>query len=73
MVYFHIDRMQRYIQSLGFADVNRRPIPVNIAGLPLASGRYEWTVEIDQERDLYWAEAVLREQGESHQRLRRAS
>ncbi len=33
MVYFHIDRIQRYIQSLGFADVNRRPIPVNIAGL----------------------------------------
>jgi len=32
MVYFHIDRMQRYIQSLGFKNVNRRQIPVNVAG-----------------------------------------
>jgi hypothetical protein len=31
MVYFHIDRMQRYIQSLGFKQVNRRSIPVDIA------------------------------------------
>ena len=28
MAYFHIDREQAYIQSLGFANVNRRPIPV---------------------------------------------
>ena len=32
MVYFHIDRVQRYIQSLGFNNVNHRSIPVNIAG-----------------------------------------
>jgi Zn-dependent metalloprotease len=32
MVYFHIDRMQRHIQSLGFDNVLNHPIPVNIAG-----------------------------------------
>ncbi len=30
MAYFHIDRMQRYLQSLGFSDVVHRPIPVNL-------------------------------------------
>jgi Zn-dependent metalloprotease len=32
MVYFHIDRVQRYIQTLGFRNVLNRPIPVNIDG-----------------------------------------
>jgi len=32
MVYFHIDRVQRYIQKLGFKNVLNRPIPVNIDG-----------------------------------------
>ena len=32
MVYFHIDRMQRYIQSLGVDNVWNKPIPVNIDG-----------------------------------------
>jgi len=32
MVYFHIDRVQRYIQTLGFKNVLNRPIPVNIDG-----------------------------------------
>ncbi|PYS45320.1 MAG: peptidase M36 [Acidobacteria bacterium] len=32
MVYFHLDRMQRHIQALGFDNVLNRPIPVNIAG-----------------------------------------
>ncbi|MEK6333716.1 MAG: M36 family metallopeptidase [Acidobacteriota bacterium] len=32
MVYFHIDRAQRYIQTLGFKNVVNRPIPVNIDG-----------------------------------------
>lgn len=32
MVYFHIDRIQRHIQSLGFMNVINRPIPVNIDG-----------------------------------------
>ena len=29
MAYFHIDRMQRYVQSLGFSNVVHRPIVVN--------------------------------------------
>jgi hypothetical protein len=33
MTYFHIDRTQRYIQSLGFAAVNNRPIRVDPHGL----------------------------------------
>ena len=32
MVYFHIDRVQRYIQSLGFDNVMNHPIEVNIDG-----------------------------------------
>jgi Zn-dependent metalloprotease len=32
MVYFHIDRIQRYIQTLGFKNVLNYPIPVNIDG-----------------------------------------
>ena len=32
MVYFHIDRTQRYIQSLGFTNVNNRSISVNVDG-----------------------------------------
>jgi hypothetical protein len=32
MVYFHIDRIQRYIQTLGFKNVLNHPIPVNIDG-----------------------------------------
>ncbi|MGH9798601.1 MAG: hypothetical protein ACRD5D_10645, partial [Candidatus Polarisedimenticolia bacterium] len=33
MTYFHIDRTQRYIQSLGFTAVNNRPIRVDPHGL----------------------------------------
>jgi len=33
MAYFHIDRTQRYIQSLGFTAVNNRPIRVDPHGL----------------------------------------
>jgi Zn-dependent metalloprotease len=32
MVYFHIDRIQRHLQELGFKNVLNRPIPVNIDG-----------------------------------------
>lgn len=32
MVYFHIDRVQRYIQELGFDNVLNRPIKVNVSG-----------------------------------------
>lgn len=32
MVYFHIDRIQRHLQEMGFKNVLNRPIPVNIDG-----------------------------------------
>lgn len=32
MVYFHIDRLQRHLQDMGFKNVLNRPIPVNIDG-----------------------------------------
>jgi Zn-dependent metalloprotease len=32
MVYFHIDRIQRYIQGLGFDNVLNKPIKVNVSG-----------------------------------------
>jgi Zn-dependent metalloprotease len=32
MVYFHIDRIQRHLQDLGFKNVLNRPVPVNIDG-----------------------------------------
>ena len=32
MVYYHIDRVQRYIQGLGFNNVLNHPIEVNIDG-----------------------------------------
>jgi Zn-dependent metalloprotease len=72
MVYFHIDRMQRYIQSLGFKDVNRRPIPVNIAGLKDDNSFYSpvnktlafGTGGVDDAED---AEIILHEYGHSIQ------
>ncbi|HET7872294.1 MAG TPA: M36 family metallopeptidase, partial [Terriglobales bacterium] len=72
MVYFHIDRMQRYIQSLGFANVNRRPIPVNIAGLkddnsfysPVNKSLAFGTGGVDDAED---AEIILHEYGHSIQ------
>ncbi|MEA2602567.1 MAG: hypothetical protein QOF89_3559 [Acidobacteriota bacterium] len=33
MVYYHLDRVQRYIQSLGFVDVNNRQIHVDPRGV----------------------------------------
>ena len=32
MVYFHIDRLQRHLQEMGFKNVLNHPIPVNIDG-----------------------------------------
>lgn len=32
MVYYHIDKSQRYVQSLGFDDVENHPLPVNPFG-----------------------------------------
>lgn len=40
MVYFHIDRVQRYIQSLGFDNVMNRQIAVDIAGLVVDNSDY---------------------------------
>ena len=34
MVYFHIDRVQRHIQQLGFANVLNGSIKVNVDGIP---------------------------------------
>ena len=32
MSYYHIDTLQRYIQSLGFKNINNRSIKVNVNG-----------------------------------------
>jgi len=72
MAYFHIDRMQRYIQSLGFKDVNRRAIPVNIAGQTDDNSFYSpankslsfGTGGVDDAED---AEIILHEYGHSIQ------
>jgi len=72
MAYFHIDRMQRYIQSLGFKNVNKRAIPVNIAGQKDDNSFYSpankslsfGTGGVDDAED---AEIVLHEYGHSIQ------
>ena len=72
MVYFHIDRTQRYIQSLGFDNVNRRSIRVNIAGLkddnsfysPVTKSLAFGTGGVDDAED---AEIILHEYGHSVQ------
>jgi len=40
MVYYHIDACQRYLQSLGFTDANKRPQPVNVNGSGLDNSWY---------------------------------
>lgn len=32
MVYFHVDRMQRHLQALGFTNLLSRPIEINVSG-----------------------------------------
>jgi Zn-dependent metalloprotease len=72
MAYFHIDRMQRYIQSPGFKNVNHRPIPVNIAGQTDDNSFYSpankslsfGTGGVDDAED---AEIILHEYGHSIQ------
>ena len=72
IVYFHIDRMQRYIQRLGFDNVNRRPIRVDIAGLrddnafysPVTKSLAFGTGGVDDAED---AEIILHECGHSIQ------
>ena len=72
MAYFHIDRTQRYLQSLGFKSVNRRPIPVNVAGQTDDNSFYSpankslsfGTGGVDDAED---AEIILHEYGHSIQ------
>ena len=72
MVYLHIDRVQRYIQSLGLTNVNNRPIPVNIDGIrdnnsfysPATKSLTFGTGGVDDAED---AEIILHEYGHSIQ------
>jgi Zn-dependent metalloprotease len=72
MAYFHIDRAQRYIQSLGFTNVNNRSISVNIDGIRDDNSFYSpatkrltfGTGGIDDAED---AEIILHEYGHSIQ------
>jgi len=72
MAYFHIDRMQRYLQSLGFSGVNRRPIPVDVRGSTEDNSFYSpatgslsfGTGGVDDAED---AEIILHEYGHSIQ------
>jgi Zn-dependent metalloprotease len=72
MVYFHIDRVQRYIQSLGFKDVNRRSISVDIAAQkddnsfysPVDKALHFGTGGVDDAED---AEIIVHEYGHSIQ------
>ena len=72
MVYFHIDRVQRYIQSLGFANVLNHPIGVNIDGQrddnshysPITKSLTFGTGGVDDAED---AEIILHEYGHAVQ------
>lgn len=72
MVYFHIDRVQRYIQSLGFKNVLNRPIEVNIDGQRDDNSHYSPTTKsltfgtggVDDAED---AEIILHEYGHAVQ------
>jgi len=72
MVYFHIDRVQRYIQSLGFNNVLNKSIAVNIAGITDDNSYYSpatksltfGTGGVDDAED---AEIILHEYGHAIQ------
>jgi Fungalysin metallopeptidase (M36)/Peptidase propeptide and YPEB domain len=72
MVYFHIDRMQRYIQELGFKNIINRPIEVNIDGTKDDNSFYSPTSKsltfgtggVDDAED---AEIILHEYGHAMQ------
>ncbi|HEU4768282.1 MAG TPA: M36 family metallopeptidase [Pyrinomonadaceae bacterium] len=72
MVYFHIDRVQRHIQSLGFNNINNRQIEVNIDGTtednsfysPVTKSLTFGTGGVDDAED---AEIILHEYGHSIQ------
>ena len=67
MCYFHIDNSQRYIQSLGFANINNRVQPVDSHGLSGADNSHyvpstghlafgEGGVDDDEDADVIWHE-----------------
>jgi Zn-dependent metalloprotease len=72
MVYFHIDRAQRYIQELGFTNVLNKPIKVNIKGRtddnsdysPMTKALRFGTGGVDDAED---AEIILHEYGHAIQ------
>jgi hypothetical protein len=72
MVYFHIDRVQRYIQTLGFTNILNKPIKVNIQGRtddnsdysPVTKGLRFGTGGVDDAED---AEIILHEYGHAIQ------
>jgi Zn-dependent metalloprotease len=72
MVYFHIDRVQRYIQELGFNNVLSHPIEVNIDGItddnsfysPATKSLTFGTGGVDDAED---AEIILHEYGHAIQ------
>jgi hypothetical protein len=72
MVYFHIDRAQRYIQSLGFDNVLNHPIKVNVVGRTDDNSDYSPTTKalrfgtggVDDAED---AEIILHEYGHAVQ------
>ena len=72
MVYYHIDQVQQYIQSLGFDNVNNRAIEVNIDGTtqdnsfysPMTKSLTFGTGGVDDAED---ADIILHEYGHSIQ------
>jgi Zn-dependent metalloprotease len=72
MVYFHLDRIQRHLQELGFTNVFNQPIPVNIDGQSDDNSHYSpseknltfGTGGVDDAED---AEIILHEYGHAIQ------
>jgi Zn-dependent metalloprotease len=72
MVYFHIDRLQRHLQEMGFTNVLNYPIPVNIDGQSDDNSHYSpsdkdltfGTGGVDDAED---AEIILHEYGHAIQ------
>jgi Zn-dependent metalloprotease len=72
MAYFHIDRAQRYLRSLGFSGINNRPIGVDVSGTtednsfysPITKSLSFGTGGVDDAED---AEIILHEYGHSIQ------
>jgi len=72
MVYFHIDRLQRHLQEMGFDNVLNQPIPVNIDGQSDDNSHYSpsdkdltfGTGGVDDAED---AEIILHEYGHAIQ------